>query len=461
MSSPGKLRINWRGKAVRAALACTRNPIMKHLQTMQHLESLPRDKLKTYQQEKLTSLLLAAWQHVPYYRELLGKHGIVDTSGKINLENFSSLPPLTKTILNERRETLCNTEISACRRYANSSGGSTGEPVEFFQDDAYRSWNIANKIYYKTFSGQEIGDRELRLWGASRDLAIYEHEPNTRIRDWFYNRIDLDTSVFSEAEFTDYRRIINHYRPTWIEAYTESAYEFSKYLNRHNVSIFSPRALVCCSETLYAPMKDEIRRAFGCPVLNRYGSREVGDMACSCVEDQGLHVSVWNHVVEILDDAMLPAAPGTLGRVYVTALNNVCMPFIRYDIGDIARAAPDSICPCGRTTPVIADIIGRETSLLQSKNGTFVDVAYVTGLLFNSDMIRQYQVVQLDHTDVLFRIIALNKTKTGDLHELQEQLSRYLRKHLGSDCGIRFDYVDKIEPTKSGKFQHIVRERNP
>lgn len=84
-------------------------------------------------------------------------------------------------------------------------------------------------------------------------------------------------------------------------------------------------------------MRKEIEEVFKCNVFNRYGSREVGGIACNCADETDLHLSIWNQYVEILDDYMQPVGPGKIGKAYVTTLNNKVMPLIRYEIGDIVE----------------------------------------------------------------------------------------------------------------------------
>ena len=54
----------------------------------------------------------------------------------------------------------------------------------------------------------------------------------------------------------------------------------------------------------------------------------------------------------------------------ITDLNNYCMPFIRYRIGDLAEAmdATDA-CACGRGLPRIGNIEGRVQSIIIGANG--------------------------------------------------------------------------------------------
>ena len=72
-------------------------------------------------------------------------------------------------------------------------------------------------------------------------------------------------------------------------------------------------------------------------------------------------------LVEILNDDGTPCAPGEIGRVVVTALQNFATPLIRYEVGDYAEASAP--CPCGRGLPVIRRIMGRVRNLLVLPDG--------------------------------------------------------------------------------------------
>jgi phenylacetate-CoA ligase len=133
---------------------------------MEKLSSISLDNIR---KKKLTYLLLHAYKNVPYYHNILGKAEVV-VNGSANLENFNKIPILTKEIIRKEGSNLYAKDYQRRKPYKNTSGGSTGEPVCFLQDQDYSDWNIANKIYYKSFGGQDVGQKELRLWGSERDV---------------------------------------------------------------------------------------------------------------------------------------------------------------------------------------------------------------------------------------------------------------------------------------------------
>ena len=82
----------------------------------------------------------------------------------------------------------------------------------------------------------------------------------------------------------------------------------------------------------------------------------------------------------------------------ITDLNNYCMPFIRYRIGDLAEAIdPDEPCACGRGLPRIGKIEGRVQSIIIGSRGQYVPGTFFAHLLKDYDhAIRQFQIVQTE-----------------------------------------------------------------
>jgi phenylacetate-CoA ligase len=76
--------------------------------------------------------------------------------------------------------------------------------------------------------------------------------------------------------------------------------------------------------------------------------------------------------LEVLKDGQ-PAKPGETGEVVITDLNNYCLPFIRYRIGDLAVAVDPAVtCACGRGLPLVGKIEGRVQSIIQGTDGRYM-----------------------------------------------------------------------------------------
>ena len=448
--------MNWRKPIVHCLLYASGSKIPQRLRSCQKYERMGRGELKQLIDNKLRDLLVYAYHNVPYYNEILKQAGAVDDEG-IRLERFTDIPVLTKSIIRQQGENLYSKEHKKRRSYKNTSGGSTGEPVTIIQDKYYSDWNIANTIYYKSFGGQDIGEKEFRLWGSERDLMDRE-KLAVRLKNWLFNRTELNAFKMSKEDMVKYANKINGDRPKWIESYVQAVAEFARFIRENNLTIASPRGVLTSAGTLYPDMRELIGSVFKCRVFNRYGSREVGSIACSCEKNEGLHVSVWNNYLEILDDDLRPVKPGGIGKIFVTNLNNYSMPLIRYQIGDIGVTAENPECSCGRKTPLIKGVVGRHMEVFKTKDGKIIPAEFFIhfiGVVYNEGYIRKFQVTQKDYDRIVIKAVVANLQK---FNESKEKLVNSIKKVMGQDCRVDFELVDEISSSGSGKYMYTVSE---
>jgi phenylacetate-CoA ligase len=110
-----------------------------------------------------------------------------------------------------------------------------------------------------------------------------------------------------------------------------------------------------------------IGQAFGCPVVDLYGSDEAGCIAWECPECSGYHLAGDMLIVEVLTDGR-PARPGERGEVVLTNLHSRAMPFIRYRLGDWVTLAAH-LPRCGMPFPLIARVDGRSDDFIVLADG--------------------------------------------------------------------------------------------
>jgi phenylacetate-CoA ligase len=83
------------------------------------------------QRKKLHMLIKYANQNIPYYERIIKEHNIEFSEDTI-FEDIKKFPVLTKEIIRNHFNELY--EFRDNTYYRNTSGGSTGEPVIFYQD---------------------------------------------------------------------------------------------------------------------------------------------------------------------------------------------------------------------------------------------------------------------------------------------------------------------------------------
>jgi phenylacetate-CoA ligase len=424
------------------------NEIMK-------LSRMDSRKLQQYQKEKIEANLIYAYYNVPYYHNLLSKAGVITADGKILWQNYGNVPKLTKKLIRENYEEMKSTELNIKGVYKNHSGGSTGEPIEILQDREYKEWNIANTLFIKTFGNYHMGDRELRLWGSEHDLMEGKEDFALKIRNKVYGRKELNSFKMSKENMKCYVDTWNRYRPQWVEAYAQSIYEFALFVRENSYKMYIPKGIVTSAGTLYPSMRKIIEEVFQCRVFNRYGSREVGGIACNCEKEEDLHLSVWNHYVEILDETMQPVKNGQTGKVYVTTLNNKIMPLIRYEIGDIARAIEWKTSPEDYPMPLLSGLEGREMSVIRTKKGKIVPgefFIHFIGVVYNLGFIEKFQVIQHDYEHLEIKV---QITDEKSFEKMKPEIERAIRLEMSDDVEIIWRRTDNITNMPNGKYMYV------
>jgi phenylacetate-CoA ligase len=251
-----------------------------------------------------------------------------------------------------------------------------------------------------------------------------------------------------------YVQRINNIKPCLILAYTSSIDELARSIQKHHLSIYSPKAIMTSAGVLYPEVRARIERVFQAPVFNRYGTREVGDIACNCEKNQELHIIPTIHYIEILDNQGKEVKPGETGEIVVTLLTNYTMPLIRYKIEDRGIFS-EMECSCGRGFPLLKKVEGRIRSMFRNKEGNVIDGGVFIRLFFFRDYIQQYQVVQEAIDYISINLVLIDKTKLKDLDKDFKEINQVIWKVMGNETKIKYNIVDEIKPSASGKYMYI------
>ncbi|MCA9596602.1 MAG: glycosyltransferase [Myxococcales bacterium] len=421
--------------------------VERYYELLRKTQWLSPTHLRDLQDEKLRRLVRHAYRNVPYYRHRMREAGIrpEDIRGQADLYK---LPFLTKQdvrdhvyfdILSE------NHDKDEVLRITTS--GSTGEPFVCFADRAQLEFRWSATLRSQEWTGYEFGDPSVRLWhqtlGMSKSQALKEQLDAKLSRRKFIPVFEM-----SDDKLDEMVREIADWKPVLMDGYAEALDFLAHYLKtKGNVDV-RPRALMSSAQTLPETSRKLIEEAFGCKVFDKYGSREFSGIAYECEAHTGHHIVGEGYIVEILRDGE-PARPGEVGEVVVTDLNNFCLPFIRYRIGDLAVAMdPDFECPCGRGLPLLGSIEGRVQSIIQGTDRRYVPGTFFAHYLKEFDhAIQRFQVVQEREGAMTFRVV-----KGGRYSDdaLQEILATF-REYLGSDMQIDVEFVENIDMVRTGK----------
>lgn len=441
--------MNWR-KPIYSTMLRAKGPMLRYLAEYEETQWYSPDEIREYQRKQLGKLLRHALDHVPYYRRIMQEYHLIDNDN-ICLDRFSGLPFLTKNILRDRFEELKSDDLDQRSWYKNTSGGSTGEPVTFIQDREYSEKGNAKTIWGSRIAGKDICDPEVKLWGSERDLLEGTEGLRAKVGNFIRNEKLLNSFKMSESDMTDYIRQINRMHPKIVVAYVQSAYELSRFSLERSIPIESVGAIITSAGTLYPFMRELISDAFHAPVFDRYGSREVGNIATECDKHLGLHVNMETQLVEVIDEKGDPCPSGRQGEIVVTSLINYAMPLIRYRIGDMGIWA-DGECACGRGLALLERITGRTVDVFSTKSGSKVDGEYFTHLIYFKDWVEKFQFIQEKLDLIKVKIKTKDKPIDKDIVEMEDKI----RFVMGQSCKIEFEFVEDIPVLGSGKYRYTI-----
>lgn len=422
-------------------------------------KSVVQSQWKSYSEQKkdqeiqLKHMISFAYKNVPYYHKLFDELKLTPSNIR-RIKDLEKLPILTKDVIKKNWEDLNPINLNDMKYYIQSTGGSTGSPLQyrlskfdrfFLGAILYRGWG---------YGGYELGDKMVFLAGTSLDVGSKPfivkkaHEIARNLKK--LSAFDMDNN-----EMKKYVNTINSFKPKFIRGYASSIDFFAKFIEENNVQIRSPSATFTTAEKLYPKMRQRIGDAFDCEVYDGYGLNDGGVSAYECKEHNGLHIDTERSIMEITSDNGEQVNCGK-GKILATTLQNYAMPLIRYETGDIGHLI-DDVCSCGRGSKMLKEVIGRDKELLLTPTGK-----YVHGAAFYNDMIHEFknaneiiecQIIQRKKESIIFNMICKDNFDTTQLENIRE-----IVKRRSDGWDVEFRFVDEIERTKAGKYKFIISE---
>ena len=248
----------------------------------------------------------------------------------------------------------------------NTSSGSTGTPTVFYEDGSTAALNWVHELRLKRWFGLPPGVKEARMSATAMEYAARGDGPSPREILW--NQMVLPGYFLSSREYEISLQKIRKFRPRVLWGPTSAFTGLARYLQSEGQTIAPcrPELVITRAAPLYDHEKQLLTEVFHCPVTNIYGSREVGHVAMTCPHGS-IHVNEENYLVEVESEGPGRANAGT-GRMLLTPLFETPMPFVRYDIGDLAQSG-GAPCPCGRSLVTLTKILGRIGEVYYTREG--------------------------------------------------------------------------------------------
>lgn len=408
----------------------------------------PAERHAVTQLVNLQRLLRHAQSSCPYYTNTWAERGL-SADRLQSFDDFQQWPLITRDTI--RRHRLAMRTTLPIPRMTKATGGSSGEPLQF--DLSADSNDRRTAMMYRGYgwAGGAPGSKQLYVWGGALGSVPTWKKWKAALHHRFDRHAVISCFEFTPEKMQRHIAKWNHYRPEVIVAYTNPLYEFARYLQREELSVTPPKAIIVGAEKLHDFQREVMQQVFHAPVFETYGSREFMLIGAECPEHRGLHLSQENLYVEILDDDGRPTPEGQEGNVVITDLFNDSMPFIRYVNGDRAVAGFEQ-CPCGRGLPLLKKVVGRQLDTLETPDGRKVPGEFFPHLLKEFPCIRRFQVVQEKVEQITLKLVVDGGFTLAD----RELLLREVRTCTGPVVDIQLQMVDDIPLTGAGKHRVVV-----
>ncbi len=428
---------------------------LKGRNTLDYLEEYSVNELKSAEElqliqlQKLKKILQHCQENVSYYQKQWKSIGF-DWREVRSLADYSQLPVLTKTDIRDNYNELIAKNFKG-KSFSKTTGGSTGQPLKFEFSNESNERRIAVMMRGYGWAGLTPGCKSLHLWGVEIGAVSKKRQFKMDLYHAFYGRKMLNSFNMTINNMVEYVDSINKYRPKIIVAYVAPLVMLAEFIQTNNLSVWVPESIITGSEGLLEFQRKKIEEAFGCKVFNTYGSREFMLIASECEQHKGLHINIDHLVVEICQDG-IPCDTEEVGDVVISDLHNYAMPFIRYEIGDLASMSSKQVCQCGKHFPLLKNIEGRKLDVIRTPDGRTVPGIFFPHLMKDIPNIVRFQVVQEKLDKLIINYIVDNPINEEELL----QIKGLVAERMGQDMDIEFRKVEDIPLTQTGKHRVTI-----
>ena len=453
-----------------------RRGILNNYDRLIKSEWYSEERLREIQFKKMIRTLEYANSRVPYYMKIFKDIGFSPKDIK-QLEDIKMLPTLSRQDVIDHHREMVDFRYHDSIRFAENSGrrsgepvyfarfrkhklvrdtssGSTGIPTVFYEDGSITSSSWANELRMRNWFGIKPGSKEMRMVRVSTDFMLKSR--TLLMRKYLWNQMVLPGINLSDNDYEICYETLREFRPKLLWGITSALFGLAEYIRKNSLEIpgHCPELVISWASPLYDHERNTLMSVFACPVTNLYGSREVGHVAAVCPQGSS-HINQETLLVET-DDVEKIYGGDDVGEILVTSLETTPMPFIRYRMGDVGRVA-SSDCSCGRSLQVMKDFLGRTGEVFITKDGRMISPNFWSHTFMNDKMVEAFngfQVIYKKDGNIRIRLVA----KNSNSDDAESFLRTLLQKNFHHDIKIDLEYVEKIEPRISGKYQIVVNE---
>lgn len=413
---------------------------MEWYHRIQEMNTWSPEQIRTWQEAQLRRIVDQAYNHTMYWKRIFDERGLKPSDIR-TMEDLKKLPILTKDDIRAHYEEIVPDNVKEFRYRKDQTGGTTGEPMRYLVSEDVWGYVAANKIVAWRTTGYRFGDAFMALGSAS----IFKKKAPLarRVLDWIRNEKAVNSMNLDDALCQQYIDMLNKKQIHYIYGYASAIYLLAKYALDHKIDMSHMRGAFTTSENLTDVYRETIEKAFGCRVMDCYGSRDAAVTAYE-IRPKEYHLG-YSAYVELVDE--FEANTGTL---IATNLLNMAFPLLRYNYGDVAEL--DNNCAeCNGQ--VLHKIYGRTSDVLRLDNGHVLTSPGFTILMRNFN-VKAYDIQKLSGSHVRMQV----QVADGWDEAQEKKLIAEMQRFVGDGCEFTLEYVEGFEMLKNGKRRYFMND---
>lgn len=400
-----------------------------------------KEEYDNWQNIKLQMLLNHAYNNTVYYNNLFNKINIEPRDIK-SRDDLKVIPVLTKNIIRDNFYDIIPKNINMIHYKKSSTGGSTGDPLVYYQDNKSWSFCNANNIINWERTGYQYGKKFIALGSTS----LFVNKSSSLKHKIYYklkNKIGLNGVNMSDEVCSDYVNLLQKEKINYIYGYASSIYLLAKYVLKKQEDV-NIHACFTTSEVLKDSFRKTIKSAFDCNIVDCYGANDGGISAFA--RKKGFFEVGYNCIVRQEE-----AYDNGIGPALLTDLFNYAMPLINYKIGDVIQIEEKNNINYPYNGQIINKVMGRTSELLTLANGRTLTGPGFT-VLFSAIPVEYYCIEKVDKNSLVCWIM-----KLPNFTESHEQIIlETIQKQAGTGINIEIKETNQPFITKSGKRLYFI-----
>ncbi len=423
------------------------------------IETMPVDKIKELQSERLVEQVKFVYENVEFYRGLMDEAGVSPSDIK-GIEDLHKLPFITKDNLRDQYPYgLLGVPLSDCVRIQSTSGTTGRRVVAFYTQEDLDVW-------------EECCARAIVAAGGTKEdvchvcygYGLFTGGPGLNGGS---HKVGCLTLPMSSGNTERQLQFMEDLGSTIICCTPSYALNLGESINERGIKDkLKLKAGIFGAEPWKEEMRKNIEASLGIKAYDIYGLTEISGPGVSfeCEEQAGMHVQEDHFIPEIIDPDKGEVLPeGEIGELVFTCITKKAFPLLRYRTRDLCILTRKP-CSCGRTHIRMMKPKGRSDDMMVVK-GVNVWPSQIEAVLLKQGYQANYQIIvdRVGNNDTIEVQVEKTEEMAADTSVSDSSRENKIVSGLKSMLGIKVD-VKVVAPKtivrSEGKAVRVIDKRN-